>query len=1079
MFLWFFPSLSAALDPSKAITQYKLDIWQVERGLPNNSIYAITQDRQGYLWLGTLDGLVRFDGVRFKVFNKQNTPQFKSNYIRALCEGRDGTLWIGSKDGGLLSLKQGEFRSYPLAVFPSINTLRALHEDRAGRLWIATDKNGVSCLHREILTSYSVTDGIADNSVKSIYEDEDQNLWFATHGGLTQRTPAGEFINHRLLEGMLGNVTYSVRKAKNGKLWVGGYQALHYLEKGKVVSYGLEDGLPHKKPFVLFEDSSQNLWIGTDGGGLVRFNGKEFETFSLEQGLANEYVFAIYEDREHSLWIATIGGGLHRLRDTRFANYSHWENLLDDSVNCTFADKSGSLWLGTSGGINRINLKSRKVDLAIDTQNRLRHKSIQCITGDDDGNIWFGTYSGLHRLKNEKITTFSTQRGLSHPRVHSLCIDRRGTLWIGTRDGLNRLENQEFTRFKTNDGPHNYILSILEDKQGHMWFGTRSGLYHLADGLPVPAPQPEGLKSSQIYCIYEDSAGILYFGTRHRGMFRKNADSFTQMTSQNGLPQNRIEFITGDNLGNLWLAGKFGISFISKNQLNRFAQGKLHNLTPRTYTEQDGLKSRKCNNGGAKTGDGRLWFCTTKGLEVINPAAIQKNPLPPPVLIETMTLDGERIAIGTAKTGKNTATTPPLNIPPGKERLDITYTALSFLNPQKILFKIKLDGYDRDWIDMGSRRNTTYTSLSPGGYTFRVMACNSDGTWNTTGASLPLYIQPLFYQTTWFFIFVFLFILLTLLVGHRLRVRNLLVREKELSRLVDIRTHALQEQTEQLGRAHQTLKKSNKIIEEKNEQIVSSLQYAGKIQRSLLPPNGKIKEAFEEHFLIYKPRDIVSGDFYWLSRKGRLDLVAVVDCTGHGVPGALLAMVGKLKLNEIVNDKLITDPAGILTELNAEVLHALTKEQTDLSTDSSMDMALVAIDRIDGTITFAGARRPLYYCNDSGFHLIKGTRRSIGGRSKKKSLPFENKIITFDSPTTIYLFSDGMTDQNNRENLKFGTRRLRSLLEANAYLQLPRQSEVLAEAFLSFRGMEDQRDDITFIGLKVERRPVPGHSRPW
>ncbi len=1068
MFLWTIPSPTLALDPTKAITQHKLDIWQVERGLPHNSIYAITQDRQGYLWLGTKDGLVRFDGVRFTVFNKENSP-LQSNNIRALLVDDGGNLWIGTKEGGLTYLdNRGRFITYGIDRHPELNEIRALCKARDGSLWIATYKHGASRLKDNAFTTYEEKDGLGSNRVKAIFEDDQGNLLFVTSVGVSIRTPDGSIKDFLPLHGIDAKFVYSVLQRKNGEIWIGAFKAVYRIRGSQCMVYHTGKGFPFLKPLRLYEDSEQVLWIGTDGNGLAQFKEGAFKIFKKEDGLADEFVYSIFEDHEGSLWIGTTGGGLHRFRDTTFTNYSSREGLLNDAVNAVCEDSAGNLWVGTNWGLNSLD-KERNVKLALTKKNGLQDNLIHCIMEQKNGSMWVGTNNGLHRLRDSKIDSFTTRNGLSNNRVLCIYQDRNRNIWIGTRDGLNRFDNGTFVSYKNEEGLHNFIYCILEDRNNTMWFGTHKGLYYLSRNQLIKAAEIK-FADLIISALYEDQDGVFFLGTLNNGIFRWENNRSFNITVQNGLVENQILILIDDEKGNLWLAGKSGISSIKKEELKDLSKGLISKVQPTVYTEKDGLKSRKFNSGGIKSQDGKLWFASYKGLEVIDPANIKKNSLPPPVILEGLNVDGMDIII-TPPRQKNLKTSQAtIQLPPGRKRFKFQYTALSFLRPEKTRFNIKLKGYDNDWISMGNTRSIIYTGLPPKQYSFEVSACNSDGVWNRQGTSLTFYVRPFFYQTKWFLVSAVLFLLLALFTGYRIRVRHLMAREKKLSKLVDERTRALKERTDQLETAHESLKKSKQVIEEKNRNIMSSLHYAEHIQQSLLPAAEKIKDAFHQHFIVFRPRDIVSGDFYWFSRKENIDLVAVVDCTGHGVPGALLSMVGELKLNEIVNDKNMTDPAAILTALNAGVKHSLNQESDKPSSNESMDTALCAIDRAGGKVTFAGARRPLFYIAPSGLKIIKGVRNSIGGRRRKSNPPaFENHVITFDSKISLYLFSDGLADQHNRENQKYGTRGIKEFLEDHGHLDFEMQKRALQAQLDSFQGGGEQRDDITFIGIHVKK----------
>jgi serine phosphatase RsbU (regulator of sigma subunit) len=712
-------------------------------------------------------------------------------------------------------------------------------------------------------------------------------------------------------------------------------------------------------------------------------------------------------------------------------------------------------------------MKNGKITTPLTIENSLLNKFVMCIFEDSSGYLWLGTLGGLHMFKPGKLFSFTKKNGLSDNRIRCIFEDKRGNTWIGTENGLNCFNNGKFTVFTKKEGLlSNFIKCVFEDSKGNLWIGTDAGLNRLSNGT-FTAYNPGGVfESNYVRYIYEDNQGILWFGT-HRGLIRMKDEKTTIYTTQNGLADNYIHCIIEDETGKLWLGGPKGISFISKKQLDDFSAGKIHQLHPIFYNEKDGMKSQWCNSGVCKTRDEKLWFPTNGGIVIIDPKKTSKDTFPPSVIIEEFYVDGKPI---------NLKSKEPLSLSPGKKRLEFHYTGVSFINPQKIKFKLKLVDYDRDWIDMGTARSTTYTELSPGHYTFKVIACNPDGAWNEQGAALSFYLKPHFHQTSWFYILASFFIVMMAFSLYRLRVRQLKNRERELSALVEVRTRDLKERTIDLETAHHKLKQSKEIIETKNRHIMDSIRYAQKIQQAMLPTKEKMARELTDYFVVFKPKDIVSGDFYWFDIIEDQYFLAVADCTGHGVPGALLSMIGYLMLNEAINEKRIFDPARALSHLH-QGFRSVLKQELNLEENNTydtydgMDVGLCRIDLNAGQITFAGAGHSLFYIKDSELIEIKGNRKSIGGRQREEIRSFTNHQINIpikeQKEIMIYLTTDGFADQHNPRNQKFGTRRLREFLRDNAHLNASKQKETLVKALETHQANEEQRDDITIIGIHL------------
>jgi ligand-binding sensor domain-containing protein/serine phosphatase RsbU (regulator of sigma subunit) len=1051
LFLWTFVSLHA-LDPGKTITQYSVNIWNMESGLPGNAVFAIQRTQDGYLWLGTQDGLVRFDGINFELYTREKIPQLKCNNIRALYEDQNGILWIGTSSGGLTRYKEGVFFTYPVTEQKNLTEIRAVNEDRRGNVWIGSFSHGLTCLNirgGEFVT-YTMEQGLPHNQVRDIFKDENGYLWVTTAAGVIKILNPGTFDEN--VSGSLRRLPYlktvCLYETDSNTLWVGtGDSGLFSLKNGKLTNYGIEEGIPNPVITCLFKDRMNNLWIGSDGGGLTRMTNGACITLNPDDGLACGFVSSIHEDREGSLWVGTLDGGLHQLRDNKFTTYTTREGLTHDYTFCVYEDRAGDLWIGTREGLNRLR------NGALTPEYSLKNP-VSSLFEDPGGSLWIGTWGSLHRFKDGKSSTLTKKDGLSDNRIGCIQGDRQGNTWVGTRSGLNRFnaDTGRFTVFTTREGlSGNSIKFIFEDRNGNLLVGTDTGLNYLKDESFTPSGLPAPMDKQCFNCAYEDNQGAFWFGT-NSGLIRLKDKEPVLYTQQCGLVENYIFSILEDDMGNLWLAGRNGVSRISKKELEDFSRGKVNRIHPHSYNEKDGMISGWCTNTGCKTRDGRFWFPTSIGVAVIDPNNIKQDNLPPPPIVEKLIVDGESIYIHPNGRENNL-----LELAPGKERLEICYTSVSFINPKRIKFKLRLIGYDSNWVDVGTARTTTYTRLSPGHYTFKVMASNAGGAWNRTDAAFSFYLKPYYYQTTWFYLLVACIGLLTALSLFRLRIRQLKAREKELRTLVDIRTT--------------DLKKSRDIIEEKNRNITDSIRYARKIQHAMLPMKEKMEKGLKDYFVIYEPKDIISGDFYWFNIIGDYIFLAAADCTGHGVPGALLSMIGHIMLDEVVTDKRIYDPATALAYLHQGFRGVLKQELEKSDTYDGMDLGLCRIDLKKREITFAGARRPLYYVKDSQLYEIKGCRRSIGGRKKEEKRVFTNhEIETPDKEQEtimLYLTTDGFADQHNPENKRYGSSRLKNFLQGIAHLNMEEQKEALLKELKKHQAYVEQRDDITIVGLQI------------
>lgn len=1062
-----------ALDPAKAVTQYSIHIWNMEGGLPGNSVYSIQQTGDGYLWLATPDGLARFDGLNFELYNKQNVPELKGNHIRALYVDREDTLWIGTTYGGLTRYQKGEFTTFPITKNSPLYKIRAINEDRLGNLWIGSYTHGLIRFSNGNFTAYSKAEGLPHNQVRAISRDGNGDLWVATGGGIVKIVGTDTFQPYTSPDNLSHLHTSCFYETDTETLLIGtGDSGLYRLKGGIVDTYSVKPGGIHPTVNILFRDRMQTLWIGTDGGGLTRVTGRKSSTLSGGDWLSRGFIYSIFEDREGSLWVGTLLGGLHQLRDGKFTTYTTSEGLAHNDVQCLLESRTGDLWIGTVGGLSR--LRNGQLTAGLTTREGLLDNFVTSLFEDTDGFLWIGTGKGLHRFKDgspPSLTTITTETGLSNSRVSGILVDSRGRTWIGTQNGLNRYDpgksaRQRFTVFTTDHGlSSNHIGFLLEDSRGNLWICTENGLNRFKEGNITPYTPKAWSENNFTRCAYEDRNGVLWFGA-DSGLMRLENEKTTLYTTKNGLIDNYIQSILEDDEGFLWLAGRNGISRVPKDELERISKGETLRLQPHSYNEEDGMKSRWCNAPGCKTRDGKFWFPTAEGIAMIDPNHIKTSTLAPSIIIEKMVADGETFHIHNKVKDDEL-----IRLDPGNERLQFFYTAVSFINSQKMEFKSRLKGYDSDWIDVGTARTATYTRLSPGYYTFEITGKNPDGKWSEQGATFSFYLKPFFTQTPWFYVSAVLFVLVSAFFLYRFRVRQLRTREKELSSLVESRTRDLIQRNIELGKAHQKLRQSKEIIEEKNRHIMDSMQYASKIQEAMLPIQERMENELEEHFVIYRPKDIVSGDFYWFDVIGDYYYLAVADCTGHGVPGALLSMIGYMMLNEAVKGLDMYDPAMILDYLHQGFRSVLKQEIEEHHTNDGMDIGLARIDVNTGKIVFAGAGRPLYLVSGSELVEIKGDRKSIGGRQREEKRLFTNHEFVNPPETRgrimIYLTSDGFVDQHNPEDRKYGSRQLKKFLRDNAYLSAYRQKEALLKELKTHQSDAEQRDDITLIGIRL------------
>ena len=749
-----------ALDPRRELSQFAQAVWSTENGLPQNTVHAIIQTSDGYVWIATEEGLARFDGIGFTVFDKRNTEQLKSNDIRALAEDRTGALWIGTADG-LVRLLEGKFTVFTTQEGLPGDTIQSLYKGRDDNLWIATS-SGLTRLKDGVFTSFVTQPALPTSSVQSIFEDREGTLWIGTAYGLSQFKD-GKLLNYAVPAGAGNNSVVTINQDGQGRLWFGTLNGLACFDQGNFRTYTMQDGLPSNRIISLVPDRSGSLWVGT-ANGLARFANNQFTGFKQAEGLSSSIILSIFEDREGSLWIGTESGGLSLLKDKKFTTYTSRDGLASDLVKAIYEDQQGGIWIGTNGG-GLSHFKEGKFT-TYTTKDGLASNVVLALCADHQGNVWAGTPDGLTRFNSGRFTTYTSADGLANDLVRSIFADRQGNLWVGTRGGLTRLRDGVFKVYTTIDGlPNDFVGAIHEDSDGGLWIGTLGGLSRFKDERFTNYTTRDGLSSDVVTSLYEDAEKTLWIGTHGGGLNRLKDGKFASFTTREGLPDDVVYRVLEDQQGNLWLGCSKGIFRFKKKELDEFAGGKSNPIAFVAYGTADGMITRECSGGGHPAAwkglDGKLWFSTIKGVAMIDPEKIRINELPPPVVINQVRIDDESIT-----PGRN------IELPPGKTRFDFYYTALSFIAPEKVSFKYRLEGFDSDWVDPGTRRVAYYTNLPPGNYTFRVIARNNDGIWNDTGAVFDLRLRPYFYQTYWFYALVVLGLALLVWQAYRFRLRQ-------------------------------------------------------------------------------------------------------------------------------------------------------------------------------------------------------------------------------------------------------------------------------------------------------------------
>jgi signal transduction histidine kinase/ligand-binding sensor domain-containing protein len=726
--------LAVCAAPARA--QYRFERWDTHNGLPQTSVTGITQTPDGYLWLATRDGLVRYDGIRFTVFNKARSAGMDTNRLSAVFSDRKGRLWIGTDDGRLIARDHDAFRTFGTAERLTVdNRVFQIRDDSHDQVWVTTPKwiarlderqarssdraavlqVGIAnagdiphLVYRDAHVIRRFVDGrfmavplppdLRPDAITVLGEDQYGGDWIATGTGMLYQLVGTEF--QRFPGGLPfpADTVTAVLGDRAGRLWVGTKDALAVLAPdGTARRFRPEDGLVAREIRTLFEDSEGTIWIGDGAAGLTAVRSQVFTTYGEHEGLSPSNIYTVIEDSHGAMWLATWPKGVSRYSNGRFTWFGPADGIATGRATALYEDVNGDLLAGAYGGLHVLRPGTNRFELlpyAFDT-----------------------VVSAIYR-------------------------DAQHTLWVGTSKGLFAVAGTT-RRYTVADGlPHNVVRAIADDRHGGLWVGTQAGIAHVADGSVTALVKADGLGDAYVRSLYVDADDTLWVGTYESGLARYKNGRFTRYTTAQGLFDDGVFQILDDGRSNLWMSSNRGIYRVSKSDLNAFADGAIAAVSSVSYGRDDGIGVEECNGGhqpaGWKSRDGRLWFPTQAGVAVVDPAKLPVNSNPPPVAIETVLIDDR------------SAPSDDVRIPPGQHSLEIQYAAPSFVRPHGIRFKYRLEGLDREWINAGMRRSAQYSRVPPGTYRFSVIAANSDGVWNTRGAALSIVVVPSFWQTWWF-----------------------------------------------------------------------------------------------------------------------------------------------------------------------------------------------------------------------------------------------------------------------------------------------------------------------------------------
>ncbi len=1115
----------------------------VDDGLAQNSINAMTQDKNGFMWFGTTGGLNRYDGTEFKSFRHRSNDSttISDNNILFVFAASDNVLWIGTRYSGLnrLDLKTNKITRFKVVpgTQDNLNDMNMLcaAEDKNGILYFGTNHGGINVYNKKIGKFTYIThdpkdaNSIASNSIRTMVFDKQGKLWIghSFHGGMSCyntitkkaiRFSEGEANPNRKINGT--NSVKALFCDSHNRIWISTWSGginVYDQRQNKMYSNSAPPMDPYFKPYSATKsriDSSFAISTSDNKFGCLK---------------DARMVFGFTEDRYGNIWIATVEQGLISL-NAQFGKMRQFKNnpndassICDNNLLSIYVDKSGIVWAGSlSSGLSIFNPYSDKFGYYKADSNqpfsmansqvwslhvgKYSHRTfvavlgfvysfdseknrftnyvvtkkgesllhpqsiVQSILEDHKGNLWISVngsgvfvYDTLSKVLKNYNYKYGDTTQLANSTVNSIFEDKHHAIWLGVDSwGIDKFlpETQTFKHNYYKPGDKNRINAdivrhITDDKEGNLWISTDSGINILNPitekifTMKVAAGENKGIPSNDIQTVYRDKRNKMWIGTTNGlSFYDAEKKEFIDYTKKCGVSMNGVYGMSEDLNNNLWLLSAKGVT--------RF---NTVTLQWKDYDVSDGLQSNEFpSNIIASIENGYIIMGGSKGLNYFLPELLTENSNTPSVVLTNFLLRNHPI-----KTKSDISYRRGVNLNYDHYFFTIEFASLDYTNTNKNKYKYKLEGFNDEWVELGNKRQVTFVNLDPGEYLFRVAGSNNDGVWNEEGATLKIVITPPFWKTKWFYTLCIITLILLVYSFIKFRERKLTKEKVVLESKVNLRTHQLKEEKEK--------------VEEANKEIKDSINYAQKIQHAIMPTEEDFKKTLPQSFILFKPKDIVSGDFYWISHlpEGTV-LYATADCTGHGVPGGFMSMLGTTFLNEIVNEKNITDPAKVLGILREKVIAALKQTGVEGENKDGMDITLIKLDLRNNSLVYAGANNPLWiqHNGENTITELKPDKQPIGYYVNQAE--FTNHTLHLQKGDCIFSFTDGFADQfGGPKGKKFKYSTLEKILLSLDKNDLKTASEKLNEVFEEWRvwGIEgekrvyEQTDDVCVIGVRI------------
>ncbi len=1020
---------------------YQFKNYGVDNGITQPYVYTINQDKNGYLFIGTSDGIFKYDGLAFKAITKEDG--LSENFITSSYQDNSRNLWLGHIEGSATYYDGKKFKIINTSRFSKSPVTSIIGDDK-GYVWFATQNDGVFRINKDFeVEAFKIE--FNNLNIFSLNFTKTGDLLVGTANGLYAYKLTGENRKpalNTIIEGVPETkIQCIIKKRNSGSFWVGTEdQGLFLLSppvnnsKYSVTPIGKNIPLEISNVTNVYEDAQSNIWISTFGNGVVKLMLSQSTLLYTDYqhlNVGNEYIKTIYCDHEGNIWIGTYGIGLVELTDNFFTLYFH--STTDKGYNISsLSITDNTKWFGMEKGLLKVSAFGAQKSQLFDSKTGFIDAKVTAVFQTDTNHLIVGTeHDGtylmdVHKNRFEKLNLTSDALGNS---VNSITGNEK-TIWIATKNGIFALEStgKLIKHYTTETGlTHNNINHLYLDKESTLWISTHSNSITsiTKDGAIKNKKVYDGSDLINITGIVKDQKNNMWISTFGNGVFKidRANDSIIHFTSDNDLKSNYCYSIIDDGSNNIWVGHRMGLSRIKHDAVN-------------TYGKEDGVTG-DCNyNSFFKDANGNAWFGTTDDAVMFDPHKDKKNLTAPIVNITSLKMNDKFVDASKS-----------ITLPYDEYKLRIDFIGVSFKANSRIAYQYKLDGYDADWSDKTYTNFAQYGKLTEGEYTFLLRAFNSDGVSNSTPLSIHISIAPPFWKSPWFVILMVAAIIYAFYLIVKIRESNHRRFQAQLQKALNEKTREVIIQKEE--------------IEKKNKDITDSIRYAKRIQDAILPDLEKLKRILPLSFVFFQPRDIVSGDFYWFEQYGNKLIIVCADATGHGVPGAFMSMIGSTLLKDITSRPDIISPAHTLDVLDSEIKNLLRQNDDEVDhTHDTIDIIICEIDLDTYFLRMCSTRRSMFISINNELTTFK--------KENSDSQAYENRSIQLNKGDTLYMFTDGYPDQfGGEKSKKIKISNMKLMLEQIQTLPISQQAMVVDRYFNRWKEGHEQVDDVLFIGIKL------------